>query len=139
MIDVVFADHHELFHVGMKEIVKDTDDLYLMAHPRSTEELLSILATFVPHILVLSTKFLPALSKIEPLIQRRQTAVLLIAEESDRVAHVRWSRAQGIVYRSMDGPVLVDAIRRVARGESLLEDGSSFARNEPPNGDAESR
>jgi DNA-binding NarL/FixJ family response regulator len=125
MIDVIFADHQELFHVGVTEVLASADDIYLMAQPRSPEQLLSLLETFVPHVLVLSTNFLPAFSKIEPVLKRRRTALLILAEENDRIAYVRWLRAQGIVYRSADGPVLVDALRRVASGELFLQNGSS--------------
>ena len=61
-------------------------------------------------------------SKIKPELKRRQTALLVLAEDNDRAAYVRWLRARGVVYRSMDGPVLVDAMRRVARGELFVQD-----------------
>ena len=132
MIDVVFADHQEVFHVGMAEILGGADDLSLIAHAHSAEQLLSILGTFIPHVLVLSTKFLPVFSQIESALQRRRTALLLLADADDHVAYVRWLRAQGIVYRSMDGPTLLDAVRRVARGDHSLK-----VSNEPSEEDAE--
>lgn len=130
MIDVVFADHQDPFHFGMAEILREADDFSLIAQPHSAEQLLSILGTLIPHVLVLSTKFLPLFSKIEPLLHRRRTALLLLAEENDRIAYVRWLPARGIVYRSMDGPALIDAMRRVAQGELLVQDHSSHVSNE---------
>lgn len=131
MIDVVFADHQDPFHFGMAEILRGADDFSLIAQAHSAEQLQSILGTLIPHVLVLSTNFLPMFSKIEPLLQPHRTALLLLAEENDRVAYVRWLRARGIVYRSMDGPVLIDAMRRVARGELLIHEHRSNLRNEP--------
>ena len=61
-----------------------------------------------------------------------QTALLVLAEEHDRVAYMRWLRAQGIIYRSMDGPVIVDAMRRVARGELFIQKRSSDIRKGRP-------
>jgi DNA-binding NarL/FixJ family response regulator len=130
MIDVVFADQHELFHIGMAEILVEADDFSLIAQARSAEQLVSILGTFVPHVLVLSTKFLPAFSQIESLLQRRRTALLLLADENDHVAYVRWLQARGIVYRSMDRSALIHAIRQVARGELFVQERSDI-RNEP--------
>ena len=131
MIDVIVADHQEFFHVGMAEVLAGADDICLMAQPRSAEHLLRILEAFVPHVLVLSTNFLPAFSKIEPVLKRNRTALLILAEENDRIAYARWLRAQGIVYRSTGGPVMVDALRRVARGELFLQNGSSDMREDP--------
>ncbi len=129
MIDVIFADYQELFHVGMAEVLAGADDIRLMAQPRSAEQLLSLLETFVPHVLVLSTNFLPAFSKIETVLKKSRTALLILAEENDRIAYVRWLRAKGIVFRSIDGAVMVDALRRVASGELFLQNGSSDMRD----------
>jgi len=132
MIDVIFADPEELFHIGVSEILSGSDDLCLIAQPRSAEQLLSILGTLVPHVLLLSTNFLPAFSKIESVLERRRTALLLLAEDGDQIAYVRWLRAQGIVFRSADGPTLIDALRRVARRDLFLQSRSSDIRKEPP-------
>ncbi len=133
MIDVIFADHQELFGIGMGEILADTEDICLMAQPRSAEQLLSILQTFVPHVLVLSTNFLPTFSKIEPVLKRRRTALLILAEENDRIPYVRWLRAEGIVYRSADRPIMLDALRRVASGDLFLQNSSSDIRGDSSN------
>lgn len=122
MIDVIFADHNELFHIGMAELLGQADDVYLMAQPQSAEQLLSILGAFIPHVLVLSTTFLPMFPGIEALLQRRRTALLLLAEDDDYVDYVQALRAQGVVCRSIDGPGLIDALRRVARGELFIQD-----------------
>jgi len=116
MIDVIIADHQELFHIGMAEILAGANDVCLVVQARSPDQLLKALNTITPKVLVLSTRFLPAFSKIEPVLKRSRTALLLLAEDNDRAAYVRWLRARGVVYRWMDGPVLVDAMRRVAQG-----------------------
>ena len=102
MIDVIVADHQELFHVGMAGLLQDAEDICLMAQPRSAEQLRTVLQAFIPQVLVLSTDFLPAFSKIQPVLKRNRTALLLLAEDNDRSAYMRL-RAQGVVYRSVDG------------------------------------
>jgi len=125
MIDVVIADHQELFRIGMAEALAVADDVRVVGQAHSSEELLNTLKKVKPHILMLSTNFLPALSKIQRMLKRRQTALLVLTEENDRTAYVRWLRAQGVVYRSMDGPAFIDAMRRVARGELFVQNRSS--------------
>ena len=131
MIDVIVADHQELFRIGMAEVLAVAADVRIVGQPQSPEQLLSALRTFTPHVLVLSTGFLPAFPKIEPVLKRNRTALLLLAEDNDRVAYVSWLRAQGVVYRSMDGPALVDAMRRVAAGELFVQSRSSDMRKDP--------
>jgi DNA-binding NarL/FixJ family response regulator len=130
MIDVVIADHQELFRVGMAEVLAVAGDVRIVGEPKSPEQLLNTLKVVKPHVLILSTNFLPAFSKIQQILEQRQTALLVLAEEHDRVAYVRWLRAQGIIYRSMDGPVIVDAMRRVARGELFVQKRSSDLRKD---------
>ena len=128
MIDVIIADHQELFRIGMAEALAVADDVRVVGQAHSSEELVTTLKKVKPHVLMLSTNFLPALSKIQRMLKRRQTALLVLTEENDRIAYVRWLRARGMVYRSMDGPALIDAMRRVARGELFVQDRSSDIR-----------
>jgi len=134
MIDVVIADHQELFRIGMAEVLADAVDVRIVSQPRSPDELLSVLSTFVPHVLVLSTGFLPAFSKIQRVLEHRRTALLVLTEDDDRAAYVRWLRARGVVYRTMDGPALLDAMRRVVRGELFVQDRSADMREEQSEG-----
>jgi len=117
MIDVIIADHQELFRIGMAELIAVAGDVRIVGQPQSLEQLASTLKKVHPHVLILSTSFLPAFSKIQRMLKRHRTALLVLAEDNDRFAYVRWLRAQGVLHRSMDGPVLVEAIRRVARGK----------------------
>lgn len=130
MVDVIVADHQELFRVGMEEVLASASDIRIVEQPRSAEQLLNTLEKVNAHVLILSTNFLPAFSKIQPILKRSQTALLLLAEDNDQVAYVRWCRAQGIVYRSMDGFVVMDALRRVARGELFVQNRSSDVRKD---------
>jgi DNA-binding NarL/FixJ family response regulator len=116
----------------MQEVLAVADDVRIVGQAQSAQELLDTLKKVEPHVLMLSTNFLPAFSKIRRMLKRRQTALLLLAEENDRIAYVRWLRARGVVYRSMDGPALIDAMRRVARGELFVQDRSSDIREKRP-------
>ena len=138
MIDVILADQHELFQSGMAELLGDAGDIYVMAQPRSAEPLLSVLGTLIPHVLLLSTNFLPVFPKIERLLQRR-TALLLLAEDNDSTDYVQRLPAQGVIYRSIDGPHLIGALRGVARGELFVQGRSSNVPNELPARNAETR
>ena len=130
MVDVIIADHQELFRVGMAEILAVADDICVVGQAQSPEQLLSVLKDLTPHVLVLSTSFLAVFSKIQPMLKRSKTALLVLTEENDRVVYMRWLRVQGILYRSMDGPVILDVMRRVARGELFVQKRSSDIRKD---------
>ncbi len=125
MIEVVIADHQELFRIGMAEVLAASGELRVVGQAESPAQLMSTLKRAKPHVLILSTGLLPALPKIEQKLEKRKTALLLLAEENDRTAYMKWVRAHGIVYRSMDELSLVDAVRRVARGELFVQEPTS--------------
>jgi DNA-binding NarL/FixJ family response regulator len=130
MINVIIADHQELFRAGLVEVLSVVEDVRIVGQAQSPEQLLSTLKKVNPHVLVLSTNFLPVFPKIQPMLKRRKTALLLLAEENDQVDYMKWLRAHGIVYRSVDVHVLLDAMRRVASGELFLQDPSSDIRRD---------
>lgn len=134
MIDVIVADHEEVFGIGMMETLAVTDDVFLVVQTRSPDQLLKALQTITPKVLVLSTRFLAELARIEPVLKRNRTALLLLAEDNDQAAYVRWLRAGGVVFRSIDGSGLIDAMRRVARGELFIQDRRSDLRGDPSEG-----
>ncbi len=131
MIDVIIADHQELFRIGMEEVLAVADDIRIVGQPKSAEQLLYTLEEVKPHVLILSTSFLSVFSKIQRKLKQHQAALLVLAENNDRTAYVRWLQARGIVYRSMSGPALVDLLRRVAAGELFVQDPSSDMRQDP--------
>jgi len=131
MIDVIIADHQELFHIGAAQVLATAKDVRVIDQSQSPQQLLRALKSFTPHVLVLSTSFLPAFPEISPVWKPNRTALLVLAEDHDHTAYVRWLGARGVVYRSMDRPVLVDALRRVARGELFVQSRSSDMKIDP--------
>ena len=72
MIDVIVADDHELFRTGIEEVLAVADDIRLLAKPQSPEQLLNTLKELKPHVLLLSANFLPVLSGIRPILEKRR-------------------------------------------------------------------
>jgi len=135
MIEVVIADGQELFRRGLVEILAVAEDVRIVGQPQSPEELLSTLREADPHVLILSTNFLPVISKIERQLEQRRMALLLLAEEYDQTAYLQWLPAKGVVYRSIDEIAFVDAVRRVAHGELFVQNSSSDIRKAKSEGE----
>jgi DNA-binding NarL/FixJ family response regulator len=87
MIDVVIADHQEVFRIGLAEVLAGQNDVRVVGQPQSPEQLLRTLKKVKPHVLVLSTDFLPVYPKIQRMLKRRKTALLVLAEGNDRAAY----------------------------------------------------
>src|ERR1035438_8820333 len=58
--------------------------------------------------------------EIQALTARHNTAILVLAEPGDEASPFVAMGAQGVVYRSINGPSIVEAVRRLARGETFV-------------------
>jgi hypothetical protein len=83
MIEVVIADHQDMFRTGIEEVLKVEDGLRMVGEAPCPEQLLNTLQKVSPHVLLLSKSFLPAVTRINPMLERNKTALLLLAEDND--------------------------------------------------------
>ncbi len=120
MINVIIADHQAIFRAGVAKVLAVEDDIRIVGQPQSSEQMLNALERLRARVLLISTSFLPLFSEIQALTAGRNTAILVLAESGDGASAFIAMGAQGVVYRSVNGSTIVDAVRRVARGETFV-------------------
>ena len=120
MINVIIADHQAIFRAGVSKVLAVEDDIRIVGQPQSREQLLNTLERLRSHVLLISTNFLSLLAEIKALTEINQTKILVVADPSDEVAAFIAMGMQSVVFRSVNGAAIVDAVRRVARGESYI-------------------
>jgi DNA-binding NarL/FixJ family response regulator len=120
MINVIIAEHQEIFRAGVAKVLAVEDDLRIVGQPQSSEQTLNALDHLRAHVLLLSTRFVPLFAQIQTLTSRHSTAILVVAESGDTASEFIAMGAQGVVYRSINGPTIVEAVRRLARGETFV-------------------
>ena len=120
MINVVIADHQAIFRAGVAKVLAVEDDIRIVGQPLSSEQLLNALDHLRAHVLLLSTAFLSRFGEIQAVTPRHGAAILVLAEITDHASAFIAMGAQGVVYRSIRGPTIVDAVRRLARGETFV-------------------
>ncbi|HVP50420.1 MAG TPA: response regulator transcription factor [Candidatus Bathyarchaeia archaeon] len=117
MINVIIADHQAIFRAGVSKVLAVEDDIRIVGQPQSNEQLLNTLEHLRAHVLLLSTAFLSSYEYIRELTAVHGTKVLIVAEHSDEAAAFVAMGVDGVVFRSVNGPCIVEAVRRLARGE----------------------
>jgi len=126
MINVIIADHQAIFRAGVAKVLAVEDDIRIVGQPLSAEQMLNGLDRLRIHVLLISTSFLPMFSEIQVLTTRHSTAILVLAENGDEASAFVAMGAQGAVYRSIDGPTIVEAVRRLASGQTFLHNPNSL-------------
>ena len=121
MINIVIADHQAIFRAGVAKVLAVEDDLRIVGQPQTTEQMLNALDRLRVHVLLVSTYFLPEFPEIQALMAHNSAAILVLAENGEEASAFVAMGVQGVAFRSVNGTTIVDAVRRLARGETFVQ------------------
>jgi DNA-binding NarL/FixJ family response regulator len=125
-IRVMLVDDHEIVRTGLRTLIDGHDDLQVVAEASTADEAVLRARSYHPDVVVLDVR-LPDRSGVEACRDIRaehpEMAVLMLTSFSDDQALFDsiMAGAAGYVLKQIRGMELLDGIRRVARGESLLD------------------
>ena len=121
MTNIIIADHQAIFRAGIAKILAVEDDLRIVGQPRSMEQLAVCLDKLRAKVLLISSGFCETLSEVISEAKQKRVAVLILAEGTETAAQFTAMGVKGVVYRSVPGEYMVDAVRRVARDETYVQ------------------
>jgi DNA-binding NarL/FixJ family response regulator len=130
MITVFLVDDHEVVRRGVIELINAEGDLEVVGEASTVKQALARIAATQPEVAVLDVR-LPDGSGIDLCRAVRSShpqisCLMLTAYDDDEALYTSvLAGAAGYVLKDIRGQGLVDSIRRVARGESLLDRGMS--------------
>lgn len=125
-IQVFLLDDHEIVRRGVRELLEAEADIEVIGEASTAEEAVNRIPAVKPDVAVLDVR-LPDGSGVEVCREVRSQlpglACLMLTSFSDDDAlfEAIMAGASGYVLKQIRGNDLVAAIRRVARGESLLD------------------
>lgn len=123
---VLLVDDHEVVRQGLRTLLDDQDDLAVVAEAGTMADAIQRARTFEPDVVVMDVR-LPDGSGVEACREiraaRPDTAVVMLTSFSDDEALFDsiMAGAAGFVLKQVRGVDLVDAVRQVAAGASLLD------------------
>jgi len=125
-IRVFLLDDHEIVRRGLRELLEAESDIVVVGESGSAKEAARILPATRPRVAVLDGR-LPDGSGVEVCREVRavdpaiQALILTSYDDDDALFAAIMAGASGYVLKQITGTDLVDAIRRVAAGQSLLD------------------
>jgi two-component system, NarL family, response regulator DevR len=125
-IGVFLLDDHEIVRRGVRELLESNDDMEVVGEAGTAQEAVARVAATRPRVAVLDVR-LPDGNGIEVCREIRsrmpEVQCLMLTSFSDDEAMIDaiMAGASGYVLKQIRGNDLADAVRRVARNESLLD------------------
>jgi len=125
LIRVLLADDHALVREGTRRLLEVESDLEVVAEAASGEEAIKAAMKFHPNIALMDIA-MPGIGGIEATrtikVHCPETAVLVLSAYDDEpyLLALLEAGAAGFLLKNVHGQELVNAIRAVARGESVL-------------------
>jgi two-component system response regulator DevR len=123
---VLLVDDHEIVREGLQALIDSNDDMEVVGQAGTMEEAVRRVGFDDPDVVVLDVR-LPDGSGVEACREIRarfpQVKVLMLTSFADEEALLAaiMAGAAGYVLKRIKGRELVDSIRRVGQGESLLD------------------
>jgi DNA-binding NarL/FixJ family response regulator len=123
---VFLLDDHEVVRRGLRELLEAENDLVVVGEAGTADEALSRIPPTRPDVAVLDVR-LPDGNGVEVCREVRsrhpevQCLMLTSFADDEALFQAIMAGASGYLLKQIKGPDIVDAIRRVASGQSLLD------------------
>ncbi len=127
-LKILLVDDHEVVRQGLRALLESHDDISVIAEADSGPSAVDAVAIYKPDVVVMDVR-MPGGSGVEACREIRdsspETQVIMLTSFSDDEALFNsiMAGAAGFVLKQIRGHDLVDAIRQVGAGRSLLDPG----------------
>lgn len=127
-IKVILADSQAIYRVGMRKVFALEDDIRVVAQAETLENLFAALQRFPTDVVILEGHLIAGTVDAIPEFVRRAPQAKLIVQisSSDESSTVELYRrgVRGVVPRSISPDMLVKCVRRIASGETWIDNQS---------------
>lgn len=127
-VRVILADSQAIYRVGIRKIFALEDDIRVVAQVESLENLYSALQHFPTDVVLLEGALISGTTDAIPEFVRRAPDAKLIVQvsESDEANTVELYRrgVRGVVPRSISPDLLIKCVRKIAAGETWIDNRS---------------
>ena len=127
-VRIILADSQAIYRVGIRKIFALEDDLRVVAQADSLENLRAAIERYPTDIVLLEGALLAGTSNVIPDLLRVASDVKLIvqavASDENHTVELYRRGVRGIISRSISPDLLVRCVRRIAAGETWIDNQS---------------
>jgi DNA-binding NarL/FixJ family response regulator len=118
---LILADNQAIFRAGAARVLALEEDLRIVAHCDDLPRLATALEATRGVVALVSNTLSPDILALSAQVHALDSRIILIVENHQQIPSEIAALLDGVIGRNINGPDLVDSVRRVARGERLLQ------------------
>jgi DNA-binding NarL/FixJ family response regulator len=122
MLKLILADNQAIFRAGIAKVLAVEDEMRIVAQAQTTEQMLMALDKFRAAVLIIAGGFHSDFNAVLAAANKNKTRVVILADTGESAQRYMSIGAHGVVYRNVTSAALVDCVRKVARGETWVQD-----------------
>lgn len=119
MNKIILADNQAIFRAGTAKILAMEDDFRIIAQCPDHERLYQAIDAFRGAVLLFASTLKVNLPVLVERVCHAGGNCIAILENNEQPQQFLSAGVQGLVYRNVSGPALIDCVRRVAGGDSF--------------------
>jgi DNA-binding NarL/FixJ family response regulator len=121
MNKIILADNQAIFRAGTAKVLAMEDDFRIIAQCGETERIYPTLDTFKGAILLFASAMKVNVHHLVDRVRANGSLCVVIAENAESTSSHIAAGVQAAVHRAINGPALIDCVRRVGRGERGIQ------------------
>jgi len=127
MLKIILGDNQAIFRTGAAKVLAVEDDLRIVAQAEALDKLLMALDRFRPAVCIFATSLRPDLHSLVQDANRVKSRLVAVLESDEESAEFLRAGVHGAVFRNVPGSGLVDCVRKVAAGQTWVQDSQAQA------------
>ena len=121
MQKIILGDSQAIFRAGMAKVLAVEEDFRIVAQCSDLEHLNHAMQTQPASVILLAASLRPDFASVLDRARNMKAHTIVIAENSDSAEDYTSMGAHGVVFRDINGPALVECLRRVLKGETWVQ------------------
>ncbi len=116
MKKIILADNQSIFRAGIAKVLAVQEDLRIVAQCLDMEHLHQAIASAHGSIVIFTVSLQPEWESLTQIIHAATSRAILIAENNEPPQNFANKGIDGLLFRDVSGPMLVECVQRVAAG-----------------------
>ncbi len=122
MTKIILADNQSIFRAGVAKTLALQDDIRIVAQCMDSDRLVQAVRTFRAAVVLFAASLQPNLPDLIQTARVAGSKLIVIAENTESLHTYAVPGFDGVVFRDIAGPLLVDCIHSVAAGHTYLQE-----------------